>query len=224
MSSALRARSPNIIDDIVKRPPPSPSDKAPPQKRLDIKSRPVSEEPTPKAGSPVIPPKEKSELKEVEKKDSESVSTGNPGLRQGLPISSSFMSCDDDHSSHHQPSKEDVIDMEVFDQIVELDDGDYSFVSAMVTEYLQQVKTTFKDMDKAMETKDLKQISQLGHFLKGSSAALGVKRVSATCEKIQNTAKGIPTEKTLEEVTSLLKRVKEESDAAKRWLQEYCST
>lgn len=193
MSSALRARSPNIIDDIVKRPPPSPSDKAPPQKRLDIKSRPVSEEPTPKAGSPVIPPKEKSELKEVEKKDSE-------------------------------PSKEDVIDMEVFDQIVELDDGDYSFVSAMVTEYLQQVKTTFKDMDKAMETKDLKQISQLGHFLKGSSAALGVKRVSATCEKIQNTAKGIPTEKTLEEVTSLLKRVKEESDAAKRWLQEYCST
>jgi osomolarity two-component system phosphorelay intermediate protein YPD1 len=68
------------------------------------------------------------------------------------------------------------------------------------------------------QTKDLKQISQLGHFLKGSSAALGVKRVSATCEKIQNTAKGIPTEKTLEEVMSLLKRVKEEYNAAKRWL------
>jgi hypothetical protein len=70
MSPALRARSPNIIDDIVKRPPPSPSDKAPPQKKLDVKSRPASEEPTPKAGSPITTLKEKSELKEVEKKES----------------------------------------------------------------------------------------------------------------------------------------------------------
>jgi len=71
MSPALRARSPNIIDDIVKRPAPSPSDKAPPQKKLDVKSRPASEEPTPKAGSPVIALKEKNDLKEAEKKDSE---------------------------------------------------------------------------------------------------------------------------------------------------------
>jgi osomolarity two-component system, phosphorelay intermediate protein YPD1 len=40
--------------------------------------------------------------------------------------------------------------MEVFDQIVELDDGDSSFVSAMVTEYLGQVDSTFNKMDKAM--------------------------------------------------------------------------
>ncbi|KAJ8583723.1 histidine-phosphotransfer domain, HPT domain-containing protein [Rhizopogon salebrosus TDB-379] len=186
MSAALRARSPNIMDDIVKRPPPSPSDKAPPQKKLDVKPRPASEEPTPKAGSPVIAPKEKSDLKETEKKD--------------------------------EPSRQDVLDTEVFGQILELDDGDRSFVSAMVNEYFEQVDVTFDQMDQAMQTKDLKQISQLGHFLKGSSAALGVKRVSATCEKIQNTAKGIPTEKTLEEVMSLLKRVKEEYNAAKRWL------
>lgn len=69
MSPALRARSPNIIDDIVKRPPPSPSDKAPPQKKLDVKSRPASEESTPKAASPITPAKEKSDLKEVEKKE-----------------------------------------------------------------------------------------------------------------------------------------------------------
>lgn len=74
----------------------------------------------------------------------------------------------------------------------------------------------------ARKTKDLKQISQLGHFLKGSSAALGVKRMSATCEKIQNTAKGTPSEKTVEEVMSLLKRVKEEYSAAKKWLLDYC--
>jgi len=74
------------------------------------------------------------------------------------------------------------------------------------------------------KTKDLKQISQLGHFLKGSSAALGVKRVSGTCEQIQNTAKGIPSDKTLEEVMSLLKRVREEYVAAKRCLLEYVQT
>ncbi|KAG2145903.1 histidine-phosphotransfer domain HPT domain-containing protein [Suillus clintonianus] len=193
MSPALRARSPNIIDDIVKRPPPSPSDKAPPQKKLDVKSRPASEEPTPKAGSPITTPKEKNDLKEVEKKE-----------------------C--------KLSKHDVIDMEVFGQIIELDDGDSSFVSDMVTDYLEQVDSTFKKMDDAMETGDLKGISQLGHFLKGSSAALGVKQVSLTCEKIQNTAKGKTTEKTLEEVMSLLKRVKEEYGAAKIWLLEYCPT
>jgi len=70
------------------------------------------------------------------------------------------------------------------------------------------------------QSKDLKQISQLGHFLKGSSAALGVKRVSSTCEQIQNSAKGISSEKILEEVMSLLKRVKAEYDVAKRHLQE----
>jgi len=193
MSPALRARSPNTIDDIVKRPPPSPSDKAPPQKKLDVKSRPASEESTPKAGSPITTPKEKSDSKEVEKKES-------------------------------KPSKQDIIDMEVFNQIVELDDGDSSFVSAMVTEYLEQVDSTFNEMDQAMETKDLKEISQLGHFLKGPSAALGVKQVSSTCEKIQNTAKGAPSDKTVEEVTLLLKRVKEEYGAAKIWLLEYCPT
>lgn len=196
MSHALRARSPNIIDDIVKRPPPSPSDKAPPQKKLDVKSRPASEEPTAKTGSPITALKEKNDLKEVEKKES-------------------------------KPSKEDIIDMEVFNQIVELndeDDGDSSFLSGMISDYLAQVDSTFNEMDKAMETKDLKKISDLGHFLKGSSAALGVKHVSLTCEKIQNMAKGTPGDKTVEEVTSLLKRVKEEYGAAKIWLLEYRPT
>ncbi|KAG1840566.1 signal transduction histidine kinase [Suillus subalutaceus] len=113
--------------------------------------------------------------------------------------------------------------MEVFNQIVELDDED-DFASGMVADYFAQVDSTFNKMDQAMENKDLKQISELGHFLKGSSAALGVKQVSLTCEKIQNTAKGTPTDKAIEEVTSLLKRVKEEYGAAKIWLLAYCPT
>jgi osomolarity two-component system phosphorelay intermediate protein YPD1 len=40
--------------------------------------------------------------------------------------------------------------MEVFNQIVELDEEDSSFVSGMVTDYLDQVDSTFKQMDKAV--------------------------------------------------------------------------
>lgn len=35
-------------------------------------------------------------------------------------------------------------------------------------------------------SKDLDQLSQLGHFLKGSSATLGLTKVKDSCEKIQN--------------------------------------
>jgi osomolarity two-component system phosphorelay intermediate protein YPD1 len=34
--------------------------------------------------------------------------------------------------------------------------------------------------------KDLNQVSQLGHFLKGSSATLGLAKVRDSCEKIQH--------------------------------------
>jgi osomolarity two-component system phosphorelay intermediate protein YPD1 len=43
-----------------------------------------------------------------------------------------------------------VLDTEVFGQILELDDGDRSFVSAMVNEYFEQVDVTFDQMDQAM--------------------------------------------------------------------------
>jgi HPt (histidine-containing phosphotransfer) domain-containing protein len=39
------------------------------------------------------------------------------------------------------------------------------------------------------ESKNLKDLSDLGHFLKGSSAALGVERVQASCERIQHAGK-----------------------------------
>jgi len=39
---------------------------------------------------------------------------------------------------------------------------------------------------KNREEKDLHKLSQLGHFLKGSSATLGLKKVRDSCEKIQH--------------------------------------
>lgn len=44
-------------------------------------------------------------------------------------------------------------------------------------------------MLKFREQKDLNQLSELGHFLKGSSATLGFTHVKDACEKIQNLGK-----------------------------------
>ena len=45
--ATMRTRSPIFHDESPKRSPPSPSNKAPPSKKLDAKSRAVSEEPCP---------------------------------------------------------------------------------------------------------------------------------------------------------------------------------
>jgi len=44
-------------------------------------------------------------------------------------------------------------------------------------------------MDDALEEKDLATLSSLGHFLKGSSATLGLTKVKDSCEKIQRYGK-----------------------------------
>ena len=78
--------------------------------------------------------------------------------------------------------------------------------------------------------KDLHNLSSLGHFLKGSSAALGVARVQATCEQIQNFGKLIdegqaqPTlteEQALKKLEPLLTRVRKEFTEAETWLTKW---
>jgi HPt (histidine-containing phosphotransfer) domain-containing protein len=79
------------------------------------------------------------------------------------------------------------------------------------------------------EHKDLRRLSSLGHFLKGSSAALGVTRVRATCAKIQdygdltdpNTREHLSADVALKMSKQLLIRVREEYGSAERWLRKY---
>lgn len=42
------------------------------------------------------------------------------------------------------------------------------------------------DKDFNSESRDLKELSSLGHFLKGSSATIGLTKVKDACEKIQH--------------------------------------
>ena len=80
--------------------------------------------------------------------------------------------------------------------------------------------------------KDLATLSSRGHFLKGSSAALGVQKVQASCEKIQHYGQLRDEEKetdlteaeALEKIGSLFGTVKSEygmaESALKAWYLE----
>ncbi|KAG8627347.1 hypothetical protein KVT40_004830 [Elsinoe batatas] len=80
------------------------------------------------------------------------------------------------------------IDSATFEQILEMDDDEEEreFSKSIVYDFFQQAESTFQKMDTNLEKKDLDQLSALGHFLKGSSATLGLTKVKDSCEKIQH--------------------------------------
>lgn len=86
------------------------------------------------------------------------------------------------------PEFGDSIDTATFEQILEMDDDEdeREFSKSIVYDFFQQADTTFQKMDANLESKDLAQLSALGHFLKGSSATLGLTKVKDSCEKIQH--------------------------------------
>jgi HPt (histidine-containing phosphotransfer) domain-containing protein len=79
------------------------------------------------------------------------------------------------------------------------------------------------------ESEDLSSLSDKGHFLKGSSAAIGIKKVQKSCEEIQNYGKllgaegtsTISREQALKLLGEVLVRVREEYDDVKKWLDNY---
>jgi len=80
------------------------------------------------------------------------------------------------------------IDISTFQQILEMDDeeDEREFSKSIVFDFFEQANTTFKNMDDSLAEKDLPTLSSLGHFLKGSSATLGLTKVKDSCEKIQH--------------------------------------
>ncbi|KAJ5653117.1 hypothetical protein N7490_000120 [Penicillium lividum] len=81
----------------------------------------------------------------------------------------------------------DIIDTDTFEQILEMDDDeDRDFSQGIVYGFFEQAEVTFAKMEKAVKDEDLDDLSSLGHFLKGSSATLGLTHVKDGCEKIQH--------------------------------------
>lgn len=111
----------------------------------------------------------------------------------------------------------DSIDTATFDQILEMDDpDDNEFSTSIVFGFFTQAEETFTQMDSAIEEKNLDQLSELGHFLKGSSATLGLVKVRDGCEKIQRYGKNENLDGSKEPDSELcLKRIIEALDDVK---------
>jgi len=146
---------------------------------------------------------------------------------------------------------QDIIDMEAFGQLMELDDDDDSSFSESITlEYFDQASRTFEEMDENLsvylrynhcvlflptfrhnfrEAKNVKRLGELAHFLKGSSGQVGVRKVKDECNRMQYYGKlrdeekkvDLKEEQALEMITASLKVAKKDHEEAEKLLKEY---
>jgi len=130
------------------------------------------------------------------------------------------------------PDLGDSIDAVTFEQILEMDDDEdeREFSRSIVFGFFTQAEETFVKMDEALREKDLRTLSSLGHFLKGSSATLGLTKVKDSCAKIQHfgqmkdeagTADEPDEAKCLERIKETLKDVKEEYAEVEKVLKKF---
>jgi len=82
----------------------------------------------------------------------------------------------------------DSIDINTFDQVLEMDEDeeDREFSRSIVYDFFSQAESTFEKMDTGLTERNLGELSSLGHFLKGSSATLGLNKLRDSCERIQH--------------------------------------
>ena len=132
------------------------------------------------------------------------------------------------------PGAEDTIDPATFEQILEMDEDEVEreFSKSIVYDFFGQADSTFKKMDTSLEKKEkgyLKELSELGHFLKGSSATLGLTKVKDSCEKIQHFGsqkdesgvKDITEEESCDKLKTTIAQAKTEFSEVKEVLKEF---
>lgn len=77
--------------------------------------------------------------------------------------------------------------------------------------------------------KNLSELSTLGHFFKGSSAAFGLEKVQTSCEKIQHygmkrdeeAGRDLKPEEALNKIKNQLAQLRKEYSEAKQTLEEW---
>ncbi|KAL5343699.1 signal transduction histidine kinase [Aspergillus crustosus] len=125
----------------------------------------------------------------------------------------------------------DLIDQATFEQILEMDEeGEHDFSQGIVYGFFDQAESTFEKMEEALKDKKLDELSSLGHFLKGSSATIGLTKVKDACEKIQHYGAGKDESGTtdepddgvsLEKIGKTLETAKKDYKEVEAFLREY---
>lgn len=86
-----------------------------------------------------------------------------------------------------RPIPNEVIDWTILNEIIQMDEDDSEFSRNLILQYIDQANTTFAEIEEELNHgQDLKKLNELGHFLKGSSASLGLQRIAWVCERIQD--------------------------------------
>jgi osomolarity two-component system phosphorelay intermediate protein YPD1 len=129
------------------------------------------------------------------------------------------------------PGAKDSIDVPTFEQILEMDEDEdeREFSKSIVYDFFSQAESTFTKMDVNLDEKDLKTLSELGHFLKGSSATLGLTKVKDSCEKIQHYGQkkddsgtnDITEEEALKKLKAITKQAKDEFHDVEKVLRKF---
>lgn len=128
------------------------------------------------------------------------------------------------------PDLGDSLDDMTFEQILEMDDDDdeREFSKSIVYGFFEQAEETFEKMEDALESKDLTELYSLGHFLKGSSATLGLSKIRDECEKIQqlgqlrdekDPSQAVKADECLKRISSIVKVLKAEYEHCKKELE-----
>lgn len=79
-----------------------------------------------------------------------------------------------------------LVEWSVFSELIAMDEDEEGFSKSLFETFVDQFIETFQEIDDNMKKKDLDKLSALGHYLKGSAAALGLVKISSQCERIQN--------------------------------------
>jgi osomolarity two-component system phosphorelay intermediate protein YPD1 len=125
---------------------------------------------------------------------------------------------------------EDFLDATTFEQLLEMDDDDErEFSKGIVWNYFDQVKGSFAPIEEGIRKRDFLALSSLGHFLKGSSAAVGLIKLKASCEKIQNYGNkldetgntSIDEDDALAKIADVLVVTKKDFKDAEIWLKRF---
>ncbi len=83
-------------------------------------------------------------------------------------------------------NRPDLIDWSIFNEIMAMDEDEDSFSSNLFLNFCDQAESTFLKIDQAIKALDLKALSDLGHYLKGSAGSLGLIKIQRSCESIQD--------------------------------------
>ncbi|RKP31290.1 histidine-phosphotransfer domain, HPT domain-containing protein [Metschnikowia bicuspidata] len=79
-----------------------------------------------------------------------------------------------------------LVDWPVFSELVAMDEDEEGFSRGLFQTFVDQFEDTYRKFKENVDKTNLDGLSALGHYLKGSAAALGLVTIAEQCERIQN--------------------------------------